>query len=160
MIAYSLVSLLSNNSVQLGNMADIAPDQMLNRLVENQHFDLAFTIACEFDLSKSSVYTAITRILVQAYNDRSVGILPKYSKLTWDYLKFLLKKFEEVAPAYHHYAEVIEQILETSSMTPPPWMIQAYEKSFYPTLQVTRGLKRHAMISQTTSKDSMMVEGV
>jgi len=159
LIVYSLVSLLSINSVQLGNMSDIAPDQMLYRLIENEHFDLAFTIACEFELNKSPIYAAITRILIQVENDRSSGIIPRDTKLTWDYLKFLLQKYEDVVPAYHHYAEVLEQILTTSTMTPPTWMIQQYEKSFYPTLQVTRGLKNHSLISKQIN-NAMMVEGV
>jgi len=156
LIVYSLVSLLSSNSVQLGNVSNIAPDQMLYRLIENEHFDLAFTIACEFDLSKSPIYAAITRILIQA-SDAS-GIVPRKTTLTWDYLKFLLKKFEEVTPQYHHYAEVIQQMLD-SSMSPPEWMVEKYKKSFYPTIQVERGLKRQAK-STHTNNDDMTVDGV
>jgi len=145
LIVYSLACLLSSNA-QLENVTNIAPDQMLYRLIENEHFDLAFTIACEFELSKSPIYAAITRILIQSANDTS-GIANRKTKLTWDYLKFFLKKYEEESPQYHHYAEVLEQILD-SSISPPVWMVEQYKKSFYPTIQVERGLKRQAVVAK------------
>jgi len=162
LIVYSLVSLLSNINVQFGNISNIAPDQMLFRLIENEYFDLAFTIACEFELSKSPIYAAIARILIQRANDTASGIVPRDTSLTWGYLKFLLEKFENVTPRYHHYAEFIEQILESSSMNPPEWMLVKYKESFYPTLQVTRGLKNRSLTSKSTptGKDDMMVERV
>jgi hypothetical protein len=148
LIAHSLFTLISVNSIQLAIMDSFEADRILDMLIENKHFDLAFTVACEFNFSKSPIYVAITKTLIK--DEKQIG-----QKITWEYLKFLLQKFENEVPKFQHYGEVIEKMLG-SSLTPPQWIIDGYNKSFYPSLQVTRGLKNQL----TNDKDTMMVEGI
>lgn len=133
LISFALSTLLQNDSIQVG-FSNVTPEKTLYVLIENEYFDLAFSIAKEFDLNMTPIYAEITRQILHSTNST---LSVRASPVNWDSLKTYLKKFEDKAPKYQFYAEVIEQILTSSpSISPPQWLVDEYEKSFYPSLHI------------------------